>query len=166
VCDIQGLIEVVADLLHINRGELLMEVARSLPSETMSLAKQGSQQASADRHSMLRYATSMISAERRVLLAWREEAEICREERRQEEEARKAAEEQAKRAEMKMKKPHDMGLFEGGKPTAVKTLGGVIAHIYENKVASDDLCDKHNRPRESMMAFLRHYFIRQYGITT
>lgn len=29
---------------------------------------------------------------------------------------------------------------------------------------SDELCDSHKRSRESMPAFLRHYFIRQYGL--
>ena len=131
-----GIIEVVADMLHVNRSEFLMEVARTMPSEVMSLAKQGSHQAAVDRHSMLRYATSMISGERRMLLAWREEVDICREERRLEEEERKAAEEAQRRAQTKMQKPHDMGLYEGGKPTNVKTLGTAIAHIYENKGAA------------------------------
>jgi hypothetical protein len=31
-------------------------------------------------------------------------------------------------------------------------------------VLSDELCDSHKRKRESMPDFLRHYFIRQYGL--
>jgi hypothetical protein len=35
-------------------------------------------------------------------------------------------------------------------------------HIHQ--VLSDELCDRSHRPREPMPDFLKHYFIRQYGL--
>ena len=57
-----------------------------------------------------------------------------------------------------------MSMYEGGKPTAVKTLGTQIAAIYEGKVVADELMDKQGRTREALPDFLKSFFIRQYGL--
>lgn len=57
-----------------------------------------------------------------------------------------------------------MTMYDGGAATSIKTLGTVVAHIYESKALSDDICDKAGRVREPMPQFLKHYMIRKYGL--
>jgi len=100
--------------------------------------------------------------EKMAFMAWRDELEISKQERKEAAEAQKA--EAARQKKMKRPGTRNMSMYDGGKPTAVKTLGTQIASIYEGKVVSDELMDKSNRPREPMPDFLKNFFIRQYGL--
>ena len=156
------LLDVISDVLDVPRRETVVYLSQLMPGETMALAHSDSGQEIKDRRTMLRYASAMVSREKIGFYAWRGEVDLSKDERKAEKEAAAKTEERNK----KMKKPgsRNMSMYEGGKPTAVKTLGTQIAAIYEGKVVADELMDKQKRPREAMPDFLKNFFIRQYGL--
>jgi hypothetical protein len=132
-------LSVIADLLGENRMDLMMFWARKMPGEAMSLAKQSTKESSSQRRSLLRYATVMVSREKASFVAWRDEVELVKLEKKEEEE--RLQRELARQRKMKRGNLHNLSSYEGGKPVAVKTLGHQIASIYQAKAVSDDLMD-------------------------
>ena len=132
-------LSVIADLLGENRIDLMMFWARKMPGEAMSLAKQSTKDSSSQRRSLLRYATVMVSREKASFVAWRDEVELVKIEKKEEEE--RLRREQARQRKMKKPNMNNLNSYEGGKPVAVKTLGHQIASIYQAKAVSDDLMD-------------------------
>ena len=53
-------------------------------------------------------------------------------------------------------------IYEGGKPTAIKTLGNQIANVYQKKIKSDETHGAWNR--FSMVDYVKQHFILQYGL--
>ena len=151
------LLDVISDVLDVPRRETVVYLSQLMPGETMALAHSDSGQEIKDRRTMLRYASAMVSREKIGFYAWRGEVDLSKDERKAEKEAAAKTEERNK----KMKKPgsRNMSMYEGGKPTAVKTLGTQIAAIYEGKVVADELMDKQKRPREpeAMPDFLKNF---------
>jgi hypothetical protein len=156
-------ISVLADLLQVDRTSVMLEFARKMPGEAMALEHQDcSVTSNKQRRSMLRYATAIVGHEKHAFGAWREELEISKQERKEDGEKQKT--EEARQRKMKKPGTRNMSMYDGGKPTAVKTLGAQIGSIFEGKVVSDELMDKTGRPRDSMPEFLKNFFIRQYGL--
>uniref|UniRef100_A0A7S0EGA7 Uncharacterized protein n=1 Tax=Hanusia phi TaxID=3032 RepID=A0A7S0EGA7_9CRYP len=156
------IVRTMSRLFGADQDTVLTFFGQLLSTETFHLALKSDRRSRRLRKKLLRYFSSIIRGEKLPFSEWAFEVHVSRAERAAEQKA--LQDEHERRTKLQRPGTRNMSMYEGGRPTAVKTIAAQIGQIYESKVLLDETYDKTGKTREALPDFLKNFLIRQYGL--